>query len=342
MKVDARTLSRIIVTAGLCAMGAWAWSQQTPPGDILPKCVVKETMFDAGTIVKGDLIKHDFSLENQGKAVLEITGVKPGCGCTVTQYDPKIEPGKTGKISATVSTSGFSGPIQKFITVTTNDPLMATFQLSLKANVHAILSVGPSENQQFGLVFKGQSLQKEFTITSEDGAPFQIKSVQADDPALKFDLAPAPDNKSALFKVTLPADHPIGPVTGRFTLATTHPKVPSLAISVYGTVRDVFTLAPAAVHFAGLSKAWVEEHPEDISLKKSIALSDEQGPELEIKSARSTLPNLEVEVKELEPRKRYSVELRIKPPVKAGDFSGEVAILTNLRTFTVPVTGSIF
>jgi hypothetical protein len=342
VKALATILSWTLAACVCCAAVAEGLPQQAPAVTGQPKCVVKEMVFDAGRITKGDPIKHDFILENQGTTVLEITSVKPGCGCTVTEYDPKIKPGKTGKISATVTTAAFSGPIVKPIAVTTSDPQMASFQLAIKAEVHSLLNVEPSETQQFGLVFKGQSLEKEFTIKAEDGAPFQVNSVEALDPALKYELIPAPDKKSAVFKVTLPAEHGVGPINGRFTLSTTHPKIPTLTINVFGTVRDPLTLSPEAVHFSGMNRAWVEEHPDDVSLKKSVILSDEQGAGLEIKSATSTLTNVGVEVKELEPKKRFSVELQIKPPAKAGDFSGEVTILTNLRTFKVPVTGTIF
>ena len=125
-----------------------------------------------------------------------------------------------------MSTANFSGPIQKTISVTTNDLKMSNFQLTIKATVKAILNVEPSEYQQFGLVFKGQPLEKVFNIKSEDGSPFEITQINADDPALKYEVKMAADKKSAEFKVQLPADHAVGPISGRFTLATTHPKGP--------------------------------------------------------------------------------------------------------------------
>ncbi len=103
--------------------------------------VVAATEFDAGNVNKGDLIKHDFLVENKGKGTLEITHVQPACGCTVTEFDKQIAPGKTGKITATVNTTNFSGPIQKMISVTTNDLKMSNFQLTIKATVKAILNV---------------------------------------------------------------------------------------------------------------------------------------------------------------------------------------------------------
>jgi hypothetical protein len=314
----------------------------TPPTGDQPKIVVKEMEFDAGKVIKGDQIKHEFIVENQGKATLEITKVQPACGCTVASYDQKIEPGKTGKISTTVATAGFSGPIHKTISVATNDTLMANFQLAIKAEVKSILNVEPSENQQFGLVFKGQTMEKEFSIKSDDGSPFQINSIQAEDINLKYEIKPAADKKSATFKVILPADHPVGPITGRFTLSTTHPKVPTLNLNVFGTIRDPLTVYPTEISFSGLNKAWIDEHPDDASLNKTITLSYDQAPELEIKSATSNLKELEVTTQTLEEKKRFSIKVALKPPLKVGDFTGEVKIETNMKTLTIPVKGKIF
>ncbi len=308
----------------------------------LPNAAVEQTSYDAGTVTRGDTIKHDFVIKNDGKGMLEITRVQPTCGCTVTKFDRTVAPGQTGKITASVHTSAFSGEIHKTIMVATNDPKMANFQLSIKANIKSILNVTPQENQNFGLVFKGQSLERTFDIKSSDGKPFEITAVEAQDNNLKYQLTQAKDHESAVFKVILPSNHPVGPINGRFTLMTTHPKVRSLNLNVFGTIRDPLTVYPQEIVFTGLNKNYVNEHPDDISLNKTVTLAFEQGPELKIEKVTSTLKNLEATVQTITPNQRYSVRLHLKPPVKLGDFSGEVKIKTSKRTVTIPVRGKIF
>jgi len=317
-----------------------AAAPQTP--QIPPEMVLPAAEFDAGNVNKGDLIKHDFIVENKGKGTLEITHVQPACGCTVTEFDKTIAPGKSGKITATVNTANFSGPIQKTISVTTNDAKLANFQLTIKAVVKAILNVTPSEFQQFGLVFKGQTLEKDFVLTSEDGTPFEVTQVNADDPALKYELKPAADKKSAAFKVILPSDHAVGPISGRFTLSTTHPKAPTVTISVYGTIREPLTVYPTELVYSGLSKTFVNEHPDDVSLNKTITISFEQAADLEIKKVSCTLPFVEVTQTAITPNQRYSIAVKLKPPVKEGDFSGVITIDTNKKAVTIPIRGKIF
>jgi hypothetical protein len=320
---------------------AQAQPAPAPTGD-QPEMVIKDTEFDAGTVNKGDQIKHDFVVENKGKGTLEITHVQPACGCTVTEFDKQIAPGKTGKITATVNTTNFSGPIQKTISVTTNDAKMANFQLTIKATVKAILNVEPAEYQQLGLVFKGQPMEKVFTLKSEDGSPFEITQINADDPALKYEVKVAQDKKSAEFKVILTPDHPVGPISGRFTLSTTHPKAPSVVISVYGTIREPLTVYPTELVYSGLSKSFVNEHPEDVSLNKTITVSFEQAADLEVKKVTCSLPFVEATSTAITPNQRYSIQVKIKPPVKEGDFNGTITIDTNKKAITIPIRGKIF
>jgi hypothetical protein len=314
----------------------------TAMGSEMPEAAVPEMVFDAGDVTRGDTIKHDFVIENKGKGVLEITRVQPACGCTVTQFDKSVAPGQSGKITASVSTVAFTGPIHKTISVITNDSKLGSFQLAVKATVKSIVKVDPNENQNFGLVFSGQPSEKTFTITAEDGAPFEITSIQAEDPNLVYDLSKTADKKGYVFKVTLPADHPAGPINGRFTVSTTHPKVPTLNLNVFGTIRDPLTLYPPQVLFSGLNREYVNSHPDDIALNKTITVAFEMAPELTIEKVTSSLPNLTSEVQTITPNQRYSIKLKLNPPVKVGDFEGTVTIVTNKKTVTVPVKGKIF
>jgi hypothetical protein len=317
-------------------------AEPAKPAGPPPEMVLKETEFDAGNVNKGDIVKHDFLVENKGKGPLLITHVQPGCGCTVTEFDKEIAPGKSGKITASVNTAGFSGPISKPISVTTNDVKLATFQLTMKATVKAILNVEPSEYQQFGLLFKGQPAEKVFKIKSEDGSPFNVTQIAVDDAALKYEVTMAADKKSADFKVSIPSDHAVGPISGRFTLTTTHPKAPTLTISVFGTIREPLTVYPTELVYSGLGKDFVNENPENVTLNKTVTVSFEQAADLEIKSVVSSLPFIEATSTAVTPNQRYSIAVKIKPPVKEGDFNGIITIVTNKKTITVPVHGKIF
>lgn len=317
--------------------------QKTEESGPQPKLELPETEFNAGDVIKGDTVTHEFILINKGEGVLKVLRVQPTCGCTVTKYDTEIEPGKSGKINATVKTENFSGNISKTINVQTNDKEFATFALTLKANVKTLLSVKPSEKLSLGLVYAGTPIEKVFDITSEDGQPFEVTQITGTDEKISYNLVLSPDKKNAKFKVVIPADYPVGPIQGNFTLKTTHPKVQSLNINLFGTMREPLSVFPQTVNFTGLSKDFVVSNPESPELNKVVTIRFETEASLEIKSVKSSLPFVEATFEETQPKQAFSIKLHLVPnKIKSGSFEGAIVVLTNKKTVTIPVKGVIF
>lgn len=79
-------------------------------------------MFDAGTVVKGEVVKASFVVKNTGDAPLVISEVRPSCSCTVADKPTEpIAPGKSTTIVAKVETANVtSKSITKSVTLVTN------------------------------------------------------------------------------------------------------------------------------------------------------------------------------------------------------------------------------
>ena len=85
--------------------------------------------FDNTTIDFGNIKEEDgkasknFEFTNVGDQPLLLTSVKPGCGCTTTDYTrTEIAPGGRGFITAAYDPHGRPGSFNKSIKVTTNEP----------------------------------------------------------------------------------------------------------------------------------------------------------------------------------------------------------------------------
>lgn len=99
-----------------------------------PKAVIAALEHDFGKVKPGTPLTFAFAIKNAGDANLEITNVRPACGCTSGDFDKTIAPGKEGKIKLSVpNTESYNGEVSKTATVTTNDPERPTFTLTLKA-----------------------------------------------------------------------------------------------------------------------------------------------------------------------------------------------------------------
>jgi hypothetical protein len=83
---------------------------------------VEGTSFNAGSVVKGELVKAKFVLTNTGNIDLIIGDVNPSCKCTVAKKPSEpIKPGGTYVLEASVNTKELSSKkINKSISLTTN------------------------------------------------------------------------------------------------------------------------------------------------------------------------------------------------------------------------------
>lgn len=127
----------LIVLCGLVlAFGFSASAQESSVGS--PRMVTASLEHSFGSVKAGTPLKYTFEIKNEGKTTLEIKNVAPSCGCTTSNFDKTIAPGKSGGITLEVAkTDGYSGDVTKTATVTTNDPDHQTFTLTLKANFSA-------------------------------------------------------------------------------------------------------------------------------------------------------------------------------------------------------------
>ncbi len=96
---------------------------------------VNET-FNAGKVMLGEEVEANFTIKNTGKYPLIIAEVKGECSCTVAEFpeDP-IEPGETGKISATVRTDNAAeGMLSKGVRIIANTEPSLT-KLTINAEI---------------------------------------------------------------------------------------------------------------------------------------------------------------------------------------------------------------
>lgn len=95
-----------------------------------------EELFDAGNVMKGEMITAKFLVNNTGDYPLVIGEVKGSCSCTVASYpEEPIAPGETGEVLAHVNTEKTgTGVINKTIRIVANTDPSVT-QVAVRANV---------------------------------------------------------------------------------------------------------------------------------------------------------------------------------------------------------------
>jgi len=95
-----------------------------------------EPVFDAGEVVKGEVIRAKFEVKNTGEYPLVIAEVKGSCSCTVaSKPEDPIAPGASGIITAEVDSERTStGLITKSVRIVANTEPSVT-EVAIKATV---------------------------------------------------------------------------------------------------------------------------------------------------------------------------------------------------------------
>ena len=306
-----------------------AAAQKAPEGP-QPVIDMVEKIKDFGTVPKGDKIRATFDVRNTGKAPLEITQVRPTCGCTVASFDRTIPPGGTGKIAAEVDTTGFSGPISKAVLVFSNDPATPQVNLVIKADVRAFIEVLPRPLIIFRNVLQGEPASERLVLLSADGSDFKVESAEASGGTYQLvykelgEKERIPDRKGSQWEltVTVPANAPEGMLNQKIVVKTTAAKAPEVTINVTGAVRPVVQVIPPQVNFGTVAG-------DALVGQNFLVVNNRQGVELQLSEVKVDNPNFATEVIPLQAGQRYQVAVSMKAGVPKGAQKATVKISTS-------------
>jgi len=216
------------------------------------KAVFVEPTWDAGEVELGTVIEHDFIVRNEGDQPFEITGVTPTCGCTVADFDPVIQPGKTGRIHARVKTKTLhTGKLAKTITVNTNAPGAERVILTVKMVLTTPLEFLPKPMVYLSAAPGEEKTQEVLARPHRPG--MKVVGVRCDSPVFRVSFEPAkpvakgekrlaawllPREGDYWIRITMPADTPAGIHRGEITVLTNDPGYPEAKLRVSAVVRE--------------------------------------------------------------------------------------------------------
>lgn len=308
-----------------------------------PKAVAVKEVRDLGIVAKGEMLDVVFEIKNEGDAPLEITDVRPSCGCTVATYDETIAPGATGKVAIKIDTTNLLGPDSKRVTVLTNDASNPSIVLTVKSEVKPYLNAVPGY-ARFNVVQAQEDGMVSQSVWAMDGAEFKILSVDVPQEFYSTKVRVATEEERVenaegvqyQVDLTLAKDAPIGPLTDTMVITTDHPEQPLIHIPVSGFVRPVLAVTP---HVANFRKVELKE-----PLRANLLVKNYAVEEIKLKEIASTIPTIDAEIVPLEEGRRYQIRLLVSPETPKGAFEGKLKITTDsekVPLLEVPVTGTV-
>jgi len=312
-----------------------------------PAAAVVEPVIDVGEVPVGEPVEAEFRIRNDGDQPLEISNVRPSCGCTVAEYDEVIAPGATGSVRAHVDTENIVGPNAKSITVYTNDAASPRIRLTIKSDVTQFLGLDPGYVRFTSFVQKEKDEKVSVLLGAHDFESLEITDVESPESwkgwlgvsyreALDEERDPELPGKQWRIDVTLSKDAPVGPLAENVTIHTNHPRQKTIELPVSGFIRPVVGVTPSSVDLGRVDPSEAQEW--------GILVRNFGSAPLEIDDFESTVSGLEVAVEPIEEGQRYKLVLKPTPAMAKGPFQGRVELHTNLPqqpSITVDLSGEI-
>lgn len=229
-----------------------------------PKFVCDQPSHEFKEVWSGDNVVHTFVIKNTGEAPLEISQVRPSCGCTLTgEYDKLIQPGKEGKIPISVNTKNMSHQIIKTIMVTHNDKTVENpFKLEVKGNVKPRISIEPPGGANFGSVMNETDLTREITVTNNTDKPLKLEKKEGEPESIfSYEMKEVEAGKKYAF--TIKANRPFkeGAQNARLAFTTGIEAEPEIYLNCYLFARPLAEVNPQFQAFTvPLKEEWKNEN----------------------------------------------------------------------------------
>ena len=202
-----------------------------------PEIKVDNLTFSGGTVMEGrdSIVKAVFKITNTGSKPLQITNVRPSCGCTVVKYDSTIAPGKTGVIEPVVNLKGMrGGPMARTVTVNSNAAGSPSLTLTIEATITPAIEVS-----EMHLIFENAGKKTLYLLSGKkdlkvNSVAFKFYSTgnsqqwSSNVPLnMNYKFAPTDSTRADGLKVfKLELDAPGGgkePISGEVQITTNHP-----------------------------------------------------------------------------------------------------------------------
>jgi hypothetical protein len=236
------------LTLGLLSAAA----EEAPPVTVehAPKLVCNEPSYDFGTADSSQTIEHTYIIKNEGDLTLEISNVKPSCGCTVANISERsVAPGAETKVTARLALQGRSGQQHKSITVESNDPKQPQFILSLQGNIGNTVDIKPP-SVIFGEVGQNSVVTQFVDIAATGPVTFKVTQVESMSPNFAAQLSTLEENKLYRVTITTQGQLPAGALYGNVRVTTDLATRPVFDIPVSTMVVGALIVAPQEIVLA--------------------------------------------------------------------------------------------
>jgi hypothetical protein len=302
-----------------------------------PNIQFAETLYNFGKVKSGEIVSHDFIFTNAGAATLEISDVRPSCGCTTAgTWDKQVEPGKTGIIPLQFNSSAFGGPVTKAATVTCNDPTKSTVVIQLTGTVSKPIDVTPAM-PVFVVSSEIQTNETKIVrLLNNMEEPVELSAPQCTNRTFQAQLKTVRAGKEFELHITVVPPFTPPSVVAPIIIQTSSPEMPTISVTTFVVVQPAVTVAP--------SQITLPPGPLTNTTRSVITIRNTGTNSLVLSDASVNFQGANVLVREIQPGRLFnlSVEFPVGYEVHSGQ-KIEASVKSNHPKFpviTVPILQS--
>jgi uncharacterized protein YdeI (BOF family) len=293
----------------------------------------EKTTHEFGDVEKGAKVSYTFKFTNSGDTELDISDVKPSCGCTTAEMSKtKFAPGESGEIPVTFDTSRFNGPMTKTVNVSSNDEANPKVTLKLVGNISQEINVNPGYVTLVN-ISRTEKIEREVKISTARLEKLEVTDVTCTLDFVKVEVV-RQDDKNVILKASFnAADVPLDRASnsGFINFKTNGKTQPDMKVNFFVKVANPITLSPRAAYFFGTAKGNSREQILNIKADKDAKF-------------QITDINSDLEYVSAEPMGDEKFKVTLKEDAPVGKFSGVITVKTDLKeqpVVKIPVRGNI-
>lgn len=313
------------------------------PGPGEPRAVIecKDPVKDFGTVWVGPILKHTFTIANNGKAPLRISKVRPSCGCTIAGPYPRvIEPGQSGTFPFSVSSNKLRGKFEKGITIKSNDPATPDLRLRLRGQVKRYIELTPTAIN-FGKLYGDEPMEKIIKIRSNIDTPIEVGlKTQMKSKNFKAEIVTTDPGKAYELHVRATPPYKPGTIREILLLKTNNENQKRISVNVRANTPKRLDVSPAVLTVRPLRVK--QGKPADTKLTRVVKLNNYGPKPVKLLEATVNDPAVKVSIQEQMAGKRYVVQIEFPAGYKAPPTGKKLTLKTNdaqTPTIEVPIRG---
>ncbi len=286
-----------------------------------------------GTADQDQTLKLSIKVANRGNKLLKINNVIPDCGCTVVKSDfCELKPGKIGNVNLQYNTGKGEGPVEKKVTIISNDPINDTKVIKIKGIIKPSILISPNKID-FGRV-KNKSIEKrKIDIYIKRDEPVIIEQVASSDTNLHVSIIKI-NNKMYRVELIMRPNTVEEKYQSEIQITTSLKERRNITVPIIAKITGDINSKTNGIFLTSKGA--------DIPLEDNIVISSESNRPFKIVSILSTDPNairVRTEINKLKSTHRIHLEI-IADTDEVKKVSGEIKVYTDRKdqpVVTIPV-----